>query len=157
MLAEEVMVRDVVVADKDEAIGEVLQRMRQKKLRMLPVVDASGAVLGVFSTFSLLSHIVPDYIVSGDLESLSYAPDIGILHKHYTEQAGQAVSSVMDVEPICVHLHDSLLSVSAVVVARARYEYVLVVNEQRQLQGIISAGDVLDVLHGLKMGGHDDA
>jgi len=157
MLAEEMMVRDVVTADKHEQIGEVLQRMRQKKLRMLPVVDDSGLVLGVFSTFSLLSHIVPDYIVSGDLDSLSYAPDIGILSKHYEELSGQEMVSVMDDEPLCVHVHDSLLSVAASLVARARYEYVLVVNEQKQLQGIISSGDILDMLHELKPGGQDNA
>ena len=157
MLAEEMMVRDVVTADKSERIGEVLQRMRQKKLRMLPVVDDSGLVLGVFSTFSLLSHIVPDYIVSGDLDSLSYAPDIGILYKHYEQLSEQDMASVMDDEPLCVHLHDSLLSVAASLVARARYEYVLVVNEHKQLQGIISSGDILDMLHELKPGGQDNA
>ena len=82
MHADKIMVKNPKTALADEAVGTVLNRMREQKLRMLPVLSDGGRVVGVISTHSVMQHVVPEYIVSGDLGSVSYAPDIGLLLKH---------------------------------------------------------------------------
>jgi len=137
------MVKNPKSARVDEPVGEVLLRMREQQLRMLPVLSDKGRVEGVISTHSVLIHIVPDYIVSGNLKSVSYAPDIGLLRKHYLELAERPVRDVMD-KALLVHANESLLSVSASLSTFGKHEYALVVDEDNALLGVISAGDILD-------------
>ncbi len=157
MLAEQVMISDPHTAHSGELIEEVLIRMRNASLRMLPVTDQAGIVVGVISTFSILEHIVPDYIVSGDLNQISYAPDMGVLRRHYDAYAGKKVSEVMDAKPLLVNREESLLSVAAAMISFGKHEYALVIDHQHELLGIISAGDVLKQLQTLKQGDGSDA
>ena len=157
MLAEQVMISDPCTAHIGESVGEVLVRMRAARLRMLPVIDQSEVVVGVVSTFSILEHIVPNYIVSGDLNQISYAPDMGILRRHYDAYAYKNISEVMDATPLLVNRDESLLSVAAAMISFGKHEYALVVDHQKKLLGIISAGDILDQLQLLKLDDGNDA
>ena len=69
MQAQQVMISNPCAAHIDELIEKVIIRMRDARLRMLPVTDQAGVVVGVVSTFSILEHIIPNYLVSGDLTS----------------------------------------------------------------------------------------
>lgn len=144
MIAKNIMVTNIVTARTDEAVDQVLARMRAAKLRMIPIVSATGVVVGVISTFSVLEKVVPSYIVTGDLNRISYAPDIGILRRHYQEISGLKVEDVMDVDPLMVNHDESLLSVAAAMVSFTKHEYAMVVDKQQKLLGIVSAGDILD-------------
>jgi CBS domain-containing protein len=157
MLAERVMVTNPCTAQLDELIEEVLLRMRNASLRMLPVIDRVGVVIGVVSTFSIMEHIVPNYIVSGDLNKIPYAPDIGVLRRHYNFYAGRKVSEVMDPAPLLVNRDESLLSVAAAMISFGKHEYALVIDRQKRLLGIISAGDILDQLQTIKQDKGNDA
>lgn len=149
MIASKIMVEQPQTCTVDEPVGDVFRRMRSLGLRMLPVVDADGVVQGILSTFSVLGHIVPDYIVSGDLNSIPYAPDIGLLHKHHITVSAQTVAEIMETECLTVGPQESLLSVAAALIAFGKHEYALVVEKAGRLLGIISAGDILDELSGM--------
>ena len=157
MLAEQVMISDPHTAHIDELIEKVIVRMRNARLRMLPVTDHSGVVLGVISTFSILEHIVPNYLVSGDLNQISFAPDTGILRRQYDTYTDKQISEVMDPNPLLVSNDESLLSVAAAMISFGKHEYALVVDKQKKLLGIISAGDILDQLQTLKQDDRNDA
>ncbi|MDX8406286.1 MAG: CBS domain-containing protein [Mariprofundus sp.] len=146
MIASKIMVRNPHTCGPDEQMKTVIQRMRKQGLRMLPVVDGAGSVKGVFSTFSALGHIVPDYIVSGDLDAISYAPDIGLLRKHYQADCQRHVSEMMDTLFLAVTPDQSLFSVAASLVGFGKHEYAMVVDDCGCLQGLISAGDMLKSL-----------
>ena len=146
MLAENTMVTELITAHVDDRVCDVLARMRVEKLRMLPVVDDDGVVAGVVSTFSIMEHLVPSYIVSGDLNQIPYAPDMGILRRHYLEVIEKDLLSVMETRPLLVKRDESLLSTAAALTAFGKHEYALVVDEEKRLIGIISAGDILDRL-----------
>ncbi len=150
MHARKIMTRNPKTCRVDEPIGRVLERMRKASLRMLPALGEDGRVAGVISTFSVMERIVPDYITSGDLDSVPYAPDIGILGQHYRELAEKPVAEVMDPKPLTVRPEDSLLSVAAALISYGKHEYALVVDEDCRLQGVISAGDILDALRSMK-------
>jgi len=126
MLAEKIMVTKITTAHIDDRVCDVLKCMRDAKLRMLPVVDDAGVVVGVVS-------------ISGDLNQISYAPDMGILRKHYLEVIEKDLLSVMETKPLFKH------------------EYALVVDEEKHLIGVISAGDILDRLDNIIEGVENDA
>ena len=146
MLAEKIMVTDVVTALEDDLVSDVFKKMRASNHRMLPVIDANKCIVGVLSTFCVLEHVVPDYLISGDLKEISYAPDMGILSRHYQEIADQPIKNVMSKKPLCVNQSESILSVAAALSSFGRHEYAMVINSEKHLLGIISAGDILDRL-----------
>ena len=146
MLAKNVMVADMVTALADEKVEDVLHKMRSAKLRMLPVLDADRRVIGVVSTFSVMERVVPSYIVTGDLNQIPYAPDMGVLHRHFEEVRGLRADAVMDAKPLKVQADESLLSVAAAMISYKKHEYAMVIDDDGCLLGIISAGDVLDRL-----------
>jgi CBS domain-containing protein len=157
MQAQQVMISNPYTAHIDELIEIVIIRMRNANLRMLPVTDHSGVVLGVISTFSILEHIVPNYLISGDLNQISFAPDMGILRRQYDTYTNKQISEVMDPKPLLVNKGESLLSVAAAMISFGKHEYALVVDKKEKLLGIISAGDILDQLQALKQNDGNDA
>jgi len=52
--------RAVISAGVDESFGEVFDRMRGPGLRTLPVLDASGHVLGMLSLQKMVDQLLPD-------------------------------------------------------------------------------------------------
>ncbi|MDQ6998673.1 MAG: CBS domain-containing protein [Mariprofundus sp.] len=152
MLAENIMVTNIVTAHVDETVDTILERMRDARLRMIPVLDNEKVIVGVVSTFSVLEKVVPSYIVTGDLNQISYAPDIGILLRHYDEISELKVTEVMDDKPLTVNRGESLLSVAAAMISFTKHEYAMVIDDHRHLLGIVSAGDVLDRM---QQGGND--
>ncbi|RMH59254.1 MAG: CBS domain-containing protein [Zetaproteobacteria bacterium] len=146
MIARKFMNRQVHSARIDERIRTVLARMRAERLRMIPVLDEAGCIKGIFSTFTVLERIMPPYIVEGDLDSVSYAPDMGMLSAHYAELSDKLVGEVMDTEPLIVHPEESLFAVAAELIRFGKHEFALVAGDRCHLEGIISAGDILNVL-----------
>jgi len=146
MLAEKIMITDLVTAKEDDLVSDVFEKMRNAKLRMLPVLDNNGCIAGVLSTFCVMQHIVPDYVISGDLKQISYAPDMGLLRRHYCKIADKPIKDVMNTSPLLVSKDESLLSVAAALSAYGKHEYALVANKDNKLLGVISAGDILDIL-----------
>ncbi len=146
MFAERIMVTDVITAQEHELVGDVHAKMNREKLRMLPVIDKQGIVKGVLSTFSIMQNIIPEYLISGDLNQISYAPDLGILCKRYQEVINGPICDMVDTSPLLVHKDESLLSVAAAIASHGKHEYALVVDEDKKLLGIISAGDILNRL-----------
>lgn len=148
MIAEHMMVTDIFSAKKEQSIDDVFAQMNQQNLRILPVVDDDGIVVGVISTFDILEHIVPDYVISGDLPQISYAPDMGILKRNFSNVRDQTVGELMSTSPLLVRPEDALLSVAADLCSHGRHEYALVVDHDKKLLGIVSAGDILGRLKG---------
>ncbi len=146
MIAEHFMVTKIVTVQDSALTNHVLEKMRHHKLRMLPVVDKKNRVLGIISSFHIMQCIVPDYLVSGDLNQISYAPDLDILRRRYKKIINSPIQEMMDTTPLFVSKDESLLSVSAALSAHGKHEYALVVDDEKHLQGIISAGDILDRL-----------
>ena len=146
MFAEKIMVTNVITAKEHELVGDVHAKMNREKLRMLPVLDDDGLVKGLLSTFSIMQNTIPDYLISGDLNQISYAPDLGILCKKYEEIISRPIRDLVDTTPLLVHKEDSLLSVAAAIASHGKHEYALVVDENKKLLGVISAGDILNRL-----------
>jgi CBS-domain-containing membrane protein len=54
------MTRDVITAQPDMSVLETARRMAQQHLKRLPVVDASGRLLGIVSRVDLLRTVAWD-------------------------------------------------------------------------------------------------
>jgi len=137
------MTKDLVVCHPDQTVFEVMNILREKSFRVLPVVDENNKILGAVNMLGMLSKLVPEYIVNGDLKSISFAPDMGVLRKHYKEIITHKVVDIMDKKPTVVGENESLLSVTAALITFDRFEYAFVANKENELLGIIAASDVV--------------
>lgn len=143
MYANLIMAKNVMTCQPDQTVAEVIGLLNGKTCRIIPVVDDKHHILGAVNTLTLLAHIVPEYIVDGYLQSVPFVPDIGVLHKHYREILQKNITEVMDDDPTLVRENESLLSVAASMVTHDRFEYVLVVDGEQHLAGVISSSDIL--------------
>jgi len=146
MLAKNFMTTNVVTAQEHELAGDVHKKMNTENLRMLPVLNSDGQVIGILSTFSIMQRIIPDYLNSGDLNQISYAPDLGILRRKFKEVITSPIREMIDTSPLFVRKEDSLLSVAAAISSHGKHEYAVIVDDNKKLLGIISAGDILNRL-----------
>lgn len=140
------MTKNLVVCHPDQPVAEVMNILSDRSFRVLPVVDEERRILGAINMLDMLSRLVPEYIINGDLKSVSYAPDIGVLRRHYGEILDQKIGDVMDRNPTIVHENDSLLSVTAALITYDRFEYAFVADRNNVIQGIIVASDILSCL-----------
>jgi len=149
MFANKFMTTDIITCRPDQSVHEVIELMVSTHLRMVPVVDSQGVLAGTINTLSILNRIVPEYIVTGDLKSVPFAPDIGLLRKHFKtlDHGSKCARDIMECHPTKVHEHESLLSVTAALITYDRFEYVLVVDHNDKLLGVISSGDILRALY----------
>lgn len=138
-----------VAVHADAHVKYAMDKMRDTGCRMLAVMDAEGRAVGVLSERSIIAHLVPDYIVSGDLDDVPYAPDFGLLRKHYDAVKNLPVSELMD-EAFIIKSEESLLSVAAALVTHATHDCVLIVDADDKLVGIITASDVLKIIRGVR-------
>jgi len=157
MHAKNIMTTDVVVCHPEQTVADIAAVLNEKSFRMIPVVDADNKILGAVNTLSVLASLVPGYIVKGYLQSIPYAPDIGLLRKHYKNLLQCKVMQVMDNKPTVVHADESLLSVTAALITFDRFEYALVADADERLVGIISSSDILRRLAKSPQESTDDA
>lgn len=143
MKANLVMTKDLVVCHPDQTVLEVMNILRNKSFRVLPVVDENNKILGAVNMLGMLSRIVPEYIVSGYLKSVSFAPDMGVMRKHYLEIIDHKVVDIMDTNPTIVGENESLLSVTSALITFDRFEYAFVADKENKLLGIIAASDIV--------------
>ena len=101
MLARDIMQKPVAI-HAEARVSDALKKMRESGHRFLPVVDSDGQAVGLFSTLSVIGSLVPDYIVSGDLDDIPYAPDFGLLRQHYDDVKDQPVSKLMVDKPFVI-------------------------------------------------------
>jgi len=158
MFASKIMTKDVTTCHPDQHVHEVITLMVETRLRMVPVVDDDGILVGSINTLSILNRVVPEYIVTGDLKSVPFAPDIGLLRKHFKALLTDKkyIRDVMERKPTTVHHDESLLSVTAALISYDRFEYVLVVDHYNKLLGVISSGDILRALYAVSPSAIED-
>ncbi len=151
MLASSIMKKPVVI-HADAHVKYALDKVRDTGYRFLPVVDTQGRPVGLFSSLSVIGHLVPDYIVSGDLDDIPYAPDFGLLRQHYDAVKDLQVSKLMVEAPFVIKPDESLLSVAAALVTHPMYDCVLVAGSDGLLVGIITSSDVLGKVRSIHQG-----
>ncbi len=157
MRAERIMSSNPTTVRPDTRVEEAMGKMHPGGHRILPVVDGAGTVKGIVSSASIIAHLLPEYIASGELEDLSFVPDIGVLRTHFLKVKHHQVAVCMDDSPVLVNSDESLLAVTAALVHQNRHACVLVVDESHHLLGLITPSDVLDTLRKLKLDEAHDA
>ena len=146
MQVRDVMTRNVISVKADDSILSAARLMLQNRISGLPVLDASGALVGVVTE--------GDFLRRGELGTTKRRPrwvefllGPGKLAEEYVHQSGRKVFDVMTRDPRTVSEDDSLETVVAQM-ERHRVKR-LPVMRQGKLVGIISRANLLHALASL--------
>ncbi len=146
MQVRDVMTRNVISVKADESILSAARLMLQNRISGLPVLDASGALVGVVTE--------GDFLRRGELGTTKRRPrwvefllGPGKLAEEYVHQSGRKVFDVMTRDPRTVSEDDTLETVVAQM-ERHRVKRLPVVR-QGKLVGIISRANLLHALASL--------
>lgn len=140
----DVMTTDVVTFKPDTPIDEAMRSMVEAGVDGAPVVDASGAVVGVLSTDDL---IVQDTRLHGPtvISILGAYIELPKWRKDFEEEfhkaAGSTVGEVMEDDPVTVTSGDTIET--AATLMHDRDVSRLPVVDGGRLVGVIARGDVL--------------
>jgi CBS domain-containing protein len=126
--AADVMTRDVITAQPDMSVLEAARRMAQQRLKRLPVVDASGHLLGIVSRVDLLRTVAQGY-PAPELPSEPHPP-------------ARLVADVMRRDVHAVSLHAPLSEVLDAIVL-TRLNRAVVLDEQRHVAGVVTDAEVV--------------
>jgi CBS-domain-containing membrane protein len=144
MKARDIMTRDVVTLSPEYSIGDTVRKFAEMKLQAFPVVDRNGSLLGTVNVWQLLRHVMPPYIVSGDLPDVRFAPDLNLLHERLASMRDQPVSAVMNREPPTVRPYHSVLECAALMLNAPKTVHLLpVVDESGHFLGVVAPFDLI--------------
>jgi CBS-domain-containing membrane protein/PII-like signaling protein len=126
--AADVMTRDVITAQPDMSVLDAARRMAEQHLKRLPVVDASGHLLGIVSRVDLLRTVAQGY-PAPEQPSEPHPPP-------------RLVADVMRRDVPAVSLHAPLSEVLDVIVS-TRLNHAVVLDEQRHVAGVVTDAEVV--------------
>jgi len=146
MQVRDVMTRNVISATADESILSAARLMLQHRISGLPVVDASGALIGIVTE--------GDFLRRGEIGTARHRPKWlefivgpGRLAEEYVHETGRKVGEVMTPNPYTVSEGDSLDTVVKLL-ERRRIKRLPVLRDGK-LVGIISRANLLHALASL--------
>jgi CBS domain-containing protein len=126
--AADVMTRDVITAQPDMSVLEAARRMAQQRLKRLPVVDASGHLLGIVSRVDLLRTVAQGYP----------APE----QPSEPHRPARLVADVVRRDVPAVSLHAPLSEVLDAIVS-TRLNRAVVLDEQGHVAGVVTDAEVV--------------
>jgi len=143
MQVRDVMTRDVISVAAGQSVLEAAQLMLQKRVSGLPVLDATGKLVGIVTE--------GDFLRRGEIGTqrqrpkwLEFLLGPGRMAEEYVHTTGRKVEEVMTPDPCTVSEDDSLQTVVELM-ERRRVKRLPVLRDGR-LVGIVSRANLMDAL-----------
>jgi CBS domain-containing protein len=143
----EVMTTDLVTVSPDTSLQEAIQILAERKISGLPVVDAQGKLVGIISetdlTWQTTGVDTPPYVMF--LDSVIYLQNPAKHNQEVHKALGQTVGDAMSDRPTTIKEHQ-LVREAARIMHEKKVRRLPVVNDQSELVGIITQGDVIQMM-----------
>jgi CBS domain-containing protein len=139
------MVKDVMTADvhsvgKDATYEEIAAELRRHRIGAVPVVDHTGAVIGVVSASDMLVKLALNL---GDGRGLTEI--VGVLPSHQLRKARAITAEHLMTSPACTAGPEDTVEHAAKAMYRRKVRRLPVVDSGGRLIGIVSRTDLLAV------------
>jgi CBS domain-containing protein len=143
MKARDVMTTDVVSVGPDATIRAVAELLVERRISAVPVVDASGALLGMVSEGDLIGRSLNEREDRRDwwLEMLAEGTALSPTFRDFVRTSGHAVRTIMTT-PVVTVSEDTPVAEIARLLETHRIKRVPVVRAGR-IVGIVSRADLL--------------
>ncbi|PSO87279.1 MAG: phosphoribulokinase [Cyanobacteria bacterium QS_3_48_167] len=143
----DVMTSNPIVVQPQTPIKEAIQLLAERRISGLPVVDGEGKLVGVITESDLMWQETgfdpPPYIIL--LDSVIYLQNPARYEKEIHKALGQTVEEVMSEKTITVE-PDRALKEAARLMHEKEIRRLPVVDEQGQVIGILTRGDIVQAM-----------
>lgn len=151
MKAKDFMITDVIAASEHDTVKQVLETFVDRRISGMPILDKDRRIVGVVSDGDILRGIQPkDTVVFNYLLTVSFKAEK--IDKIVNELKDHPVLNLAKRRGIVtVHEEDEMEEVVNIL-AKHRFKKIPVLNDQKQVVGVISRGDVLRTIHSNLLG-----
>jgi CBS domain-containing protein len=133
ILLKELMVTKVVTAAPSDSLSSIEEKMRQHRIRHIPVVDENRKLVGIITHRDLLRHVLPRKTEEG------YYFD--------KEQMDRFILKfIMTSDPDSLRPENTILDAIDVIVMN-KYGCIPIVSEDKTLLGIVTPIDILRYIY----------
>jgi CBS domain-containing protein len=146
MQVKDVMTRDVIFAEANEPILKAARLMLQNRISGLPVIDATGKLVGIVTE--------GDFLRRGEIGTqrrrpkwLEFMVGPGRLADEYVRTSGSTIDEIMTLDPVSVTEDDSLETVVELMERHCVKR--LPVMRSGQMVGIVSRANLMHALASL--------
>jgi len=139
MLVKDFMIKDVFVMEKNESLKALLELMVEKKIGGVPVVDKDNKLVGVISDGDVLRALKPTTYV-GYYYFFKEELDDNLL-----EEANLPIKKLMRKRVVTID-ENADMEEALKLLASHHFKKIPVINENKEVVGIISRGDMIKKL-----------
>ena len=136
MKAKDFMIKDVISLNEEATIKTLLEVLMKHKIGGLPLVDPNNKLLGIVTDGDVLRYMNPKAFIS------SYVTYIEELDETLKSKSESPVKAIMKKKVVFVREEDELEDVLKLL-ATHHFKKIPVVNENREVVGVISRGDMI--------------
>ena len=140
MKVKEIMAKDVISVKPEDSAAEALALLFKMQISGLPVIDAQGKVVGMFTEKEVLSYMLPSYLER--VGKFVYEHNPKAIHKKFSELSRIKVSQLMRKDVVVVDEDTTLCEVAKVMITQ-KVRRLPVVDKNSKVTGIVARGDVL--------------
>ena len=139
MLVKDFMIKDVFVMEKNESLKALLELMVEKKIGGVPVVDKDNKLAGIISDGDVLRALKPTTYV-GYYYFFKEELDDNLL-----EEANLPIKKLMRKRVVTID-ENADMEEALKLLASHHFKKIPVINENKEVVGIISRGDMIKKL-----------
>ncbi|MGL5939025.1 MAG: CBS domain-containing protein [Waterburya sp.] len=143
----EIMTADPITVSPETSLQEAIRILVEKKISGLPVVNSQCKLVGIISetdlTWQATGVDTPPYIMF--LDSVIYLQNPAKHNQEIHKALGQTVKEAMSDRPVTIK-GTQLVREAARIMHEKKIRRLPVVDEQSQLIGIITQGDVIRMM-----------
>ena len=143
----EIMTTEPITVSPETSLQEAIQILAEREISGLPVVDQQGQLVGVISetdlTWQATGVDTPPYVMF--LDSIIYLQNPTKHNEEVHKALGQTVGEAMSDNPTTVQ-SNQLVREAAQIMHNKKVRRLPVVNEQSELVGMITQGDVIKMM-----------
>lgn len=140
----EVMTPSPITVKPETPLKEAIALLVEHKISGMPVVSEKGELVGVLSESDLMWQETgvepPPYIMI--LDSIIYLQNPSRYEKEIHKALGQTVADVMSEKPITINSTETVKQ-AAQLLHQKQIRRLPVVNEEKEVIGIITQGDII--------------
>jgi CBS domain-containing protein len=141
----EVMTSDPITIQTEASLQAAIQLLAEHRISGLPVVDSDGILCGVLSESDLMWQAtgapLPAYIML--LDSVIYLKNPSRYSQELHKALGQTVKEVMSDRKVITTMLTTSMRDAAQLMHSQKVRRLPVVDEQGQLKGILTQGDIV--------------
>ncbi len=140
MKIKEIMTKDVVSLKPDDTAQEALASLSKMQISGLPVIDAGGKLVGMFTEKDILSYILPSYI--SKVGRFIYEENPKSTKKKFAELNKIKVAQLMRREVVTTTEEVALCEVARIMLTQ-KARRIPVLDKSGKVAGIVARCDLL--------------